>query len=306
MRSSRLGVALLLVLAACGDGGDARRVAGVPASEPSTAPIELGPGLAPPPVLVRGGGRETRLQAWSYCWSGPGSGVCADGHPPESPPDIGDPAELEIAFAATGFRFVATAERHGVKCGRSQRTPLEPTGATTFRLSPIGPADDYDVTLAGRSTETAAEKGDLTTTFRWHTPRAGANEAPGATASIIAGRPPDVRSFGVDVAVHDLRTSPRPGRASATVVVTSASGASVTIELERRSLDCGPEGSLSFSAAKELGDRAARLGPAPFRYDVALVIDSTTYRGRGTWPDDVDPECSPCTRLQFSPPLPGL
>jgi len=66
------------------------------------------------------------------------------------------------------------------------------------------------------------------------------------------------------------------------------------------------EGSVSFTAAKELGEQAAKLGSAPIRYDVTVVIDSVAYRGTGSWPDDVDSECSPCTKLQFSPPLPGL
>ena len=31
-----------------------------------------------------------------------------------------------------------------------------------------------------------------------------------------------------------------------------------------------------------------------------------THRGTATWPGNEDPECSPCTRLHFSPRLPGL
>jgi hypothetical protein len=90
------------------------------------------------------------------------------------------------------------------------------------------------------------------------------------------------------------------------VSVTSANGAAVTIDVERHSAECVPEGSVAFGASREQGDRAARLGPPPFRYDVTLVLDGTTYRGTATWPDDVDPACSPCTRLRFTPPLPGL
>ena len=298
---------LVLFLIGCQGGDGERRATGLPqANEPSTTVAGSRTTPAPPPIRVRGGGRELQLLAWSYCWSGAGSGVCADGHPPETPPDIGSPDEVEVSFAAPGFRFVATAERHGVRCGRSQTAALQATGPTTHRLAPIGPAGDYDITLVGRSTESASEKGDVTTTFRWRTARAGANEAPRATASIVAGRPPDVLSFGVEVAIQDLRATPAPGRARATVLVTSASGAATTIELERRTAECPAEGSLTFGAAKELGDRAARLGPPPFRYEVTLVLDGTTCRGTATWRDDVDPACSPCTPLRFSPPLPGL
>ena len=313
MRLSRLGPALLLVLVACSGGGDSGTVTeAVGRSEPtSTVAVsgkapDPGPGPSPPPVYIRGGGREIKLLAWSFCWSGAGKGVCADGHPPDSPPDIGDPSELEVAFDSPGFRFVATAEHHGVTCGRAQSMPLQATGATTWRLTPLGPPGDYDVTLFGRGTEGSADKGDLAATFRWHTPKAGPNEAPTATASIIAGGQPEVRSFGVELSVADLMATPRPGRATARVVVTSANGAALTIDLERRDLECVPEGSVSFIGPSEVGQQAARLGPPPFRYDVTLVLDSATYRGTGSWPGDVDADCSPCTRLRFTPPLPGL
>ena len=277
-----------------------------PGTQPSTTAAGEITSAGPPPILVRGGGREHRLTAWSYCWSGGGRGVCADGHPPELPPDVGAPEELEVAFGAPGFRFVATVELHGVRCGRSQTADLQPTGPTTHRLVPIGPAGDYVVTLVGRSTDAAVDKGDVTTTLRWRTPRAGPNEAPRATASILAGSPAGVISLGVDLVVNDLRATPGPGRARASVVVTSANGAAVTIELDRRTVECAPEGFVSFGGAKALGERAARLGPAPFRYEVTLVLGSVTHRGSATWPDDVDPSCSPCTPLRFSPPLPGL
>lgn len=300
-----LGVALALVSAGCRSGEEAFRASG-PAPAPTASVLAQTQTSSPPPVVVSGGGRELRLVPWSFCWSGPGAGVCADGRPPEDPPDIGDPGQVDVAFPATGFGFVATAERHGVRCGRSESAPLQPTGETTWRLSPLGPAGDYDVTLAGRSTESAPDKGDLAVTFRWHTPRAGASEPPAATASVLAGQPGDVRSDGVELAVHDLRTTPAAGQASARVVVTSANGASLPVDLERRTSDCVPEGSVFFTGAKQLGDRAATLGPAPFRYDVSLVLDGVTYRGTGAWPDDVDPACAPCTRLRFDPPLPGL
>lgn len=298
--------AAAVLLTACGAPGEDRLTTARPADGPPTTDVATVDTPAPPPIVVRGGGREIQLVPWSHCWSGAGQGVCADGHPPEVPVDVGSADELEVAFAAPGFRFAATAERHGVRCGRSQTAPLAATGPTTHRLTPIGPAGDYVITLSGHSTESAAQKGDVTATFRWHTPRAGANEAPAATASILAGSPPTVVSLGVEVSVQDLLATPAPGRARASVSVTSANGAAVTIDVERHSAECAPEGSVAFGASREQGDRAARLGPPPFRYDVTLVLDGTTYRGTATWPDDVDPACSPCTRLRFTPPLPGL
>ncbi len=261
----------------------------------------------PPPVQVRGGGREISLVPWSYCWSWDGGGGCSDGRPPESPPDVGSPGEIEIGFPVPAFRFTATARRHGETCGRAQTVTLESTGPSTHRLLPIGQAGDYVVTLSGRSGEVppAVSKGDLVVSFRWHTPRDGPNEAPNAIVSILAGSPTEPRSFGVDLQVHDLPATPGPGRAAATAVVTSREGASMTIELERRSIECAEEGSVSFDAARALGEQAARLGSAPFRYDITLVIDSTPYHATASWPDDVS-EHSSRIPLRFNPSLPGL
>ncbi|MGH9263516.1 MAG: hypothetical protein ACRD1D_02375 [Acidimicrobiales bacterium] len=261
----------------------------------------------PPPIRVRGGAQELTLSAWSFCWSAPTYGVCGDGRPPESPPDIGDPAELEVEFPVPGWRFTATAALTGVTCGREQSVELPSIGPTTYRLLPIGPAGDYTITLSGRAKEGEAQGGDLATTFRWHTPRAGPNEAPEATASIIAGNPSEPRSFGVDLTARALGISTRTGTVDASVVVTSANGASLVIELEPRPAgDCVPEGMLYLGAPEEVGKEAAALGPAPFRYDVTLILDGIPYQGTGTWPDGQRSECSPCTTLQFDPPLPAL
>ena len=277
-----------------------------PPTEATSAsmPAPAGPGRdtgGPPPVSVRGPTGELNLAASSFCWSG-----CADGRPPDPLPEMGDAAELEVAFPVPGWRFAATAVPHGQECGRHQTVPLEPTGPVTFRLRPIGAAGDYDISLFGTSTGAAPQRGDLSVTFRWRTRRNGPNVPPAATASIVAGQPPEVHSFGVEVDVTNLRATPRPGRILATAVVTSAGGAPLRIDLQRLDRDCQPEGSVHFVAGEEWGRLATRLGRAPFRYEVTLVIDTVTYRGTATWPDDVDPECSPCTPLRFAPPLPGL
>lgn len=307
-------LALLMIVGACysRDGSTPGATEGRSPAEGSTAtmaanqPTGVANSPRPPPVQVRGGGREISLVPWSFCWSGDAASVCADGQRPASPPDVGSPGEIEITFLVPGFRFTATAHRHGETCGRAQTVTLEPIGPSTHRLLPVGQAGDYVVTLSGRSGEGVMPKGDVSASFRWHTPRDGPNEAPTAAASILAGSPTDLRSFGVGLEVHDLRATPRPGRVAATAVVTSREGASMTIDLERRSEECADEGSVFFDAAEALGEQAARLGSAPFLYDITLVIDSIPYHGTATWPDDVDPACSPCTPLRFNPPLPGL
>jgi hypothetical protein len=246
------------------------------------------------------------LSAWSSCWRTPTVGTCADGGPPAQPPDIGDPAQLEVEFAAADWRFTATAVPTGQECGRPQSAELPATGPTTHGLAPIGPAGDYTITLFGRAREGAAQGGDVATTFRWHTPRRGPNEAPTATASIIAGRPTEPVSFGVELSARALGVPTPPGTARASVLVTSSNGASISIDLQPRPVgDCVPEGTLYLGGPEELGKAAARLGPAPFRYDVTLVLEGVPYRGRGVWPDDQLSECSPCTTLRFDPPLPA-
>jgi hypothetical protein len=317
MRRLVLSAAFVLVATGCGadtprPGAEAKPPTVLETSDPSAAPapeprpVELpDTSPSPPPIYLRADGREIALTPWTYCWSAEGAGLCADGLPPDAPPDIGSAREVEVAFAATGFQFTATAERAGVRCGRAQTMPLEATGASIHRLRPIGPAGDYVVTLFGRGGD-GSVRGDLSVSFRWHTPIDGPNEAPTATASIFSGAPDRPTSYGVELSLQDLRTTPARGEARASVLVTNADGASVSIDLERRSLDCSPEGSVFFVASQEPGMRAATLGSGPFRYDATVVIDSVTYRGMGSWPDDVDEACSPCTTLRFSPALPGL
>jgi hypothetical protein len=110
----------------------------------------------------------------------------------------------------------------------------------------------------------------------------------------------------VELSINDLRSTPRTDRASASAVITGASGASTRIWLERKQVQCLAEGLVLFSAPEEAGRRAASAGPAPFRYDVTVVINGSTYRASATWPVDVDPSCTPCVPLVFQPALPAL
>lgn len=183
---------------------------------------------------------------------------------------------------------------------------LPATGPTTHRLLPIGKAGDYTMTLNGRSTDSAANAGDVVTTFRWHTPTNGPNEAPSATLSLLA-TPPEARaSLGAELSATALGVSTRAGQAKAAAVVTSSTGASLRLEFQDPSDECMPDGSLFLRSDGEDGRRLATLGPPPFRYDVTLVLGNATYRGTGTWPGDEISACSPCTRLRFDPPLPAL
>ncbi|HEX3621873.1 MAG TPA: hypothetical protein VHT97_06115 [Acidimicrobiales bacterium] len=248
------------------------------------------------------------LPIWTSCWQSGSSSGCADGHPPEVAPDIGSPASIEVGFDTPGWRFSATAVATGQACGgREQSVDLQATGPTTYRLVPIGSAGDYTVTLNGRSTDAATNKGDVVTTFRWHTTMDGPNEPPSVTVSVVGSRPGDKLSFAGELSARALGVSAPSDQVTASVVITSSTGASLTVGFHPApGFDCVPEGSLELRTEDQVGAQVAALGPPPLRYDVTLRLGSTVYRGTGSWPDDVISECSPCTRLRFDPPLPSL
>ena len=274
----------------------------------SPIPVVGKPGLPMPPLLIRFGGTDSVLSVWSSCWQSGTGGWCADGRPPADPPDIGSPAEMEVVFETPGWRFSATAVPSGGSCGdRTQSVELPATGPTTHRLVPIGPAGDYTITLHGRSTDAAINTGDLATTFRWHTIEDGPNEAPSASMSILPAKRGDKLSFAGELSARALGVSTRSDRVKASAVITSSTGASMTVEFHPHpGLECVPEGSLSYRTDAEVGRQMSSLGPPPFRYEVSLLLDSVPYRGTATWPDDEMSRCSPCTRLRFDPPLPSL
>lgn len=270
-------------------------------------PIVTGPHVPPPPLHVRGGGTDTVLPLWSSCWQSGNVSRCGDGRPPDVPPDIGNPAEVEVAFDTPGWRFSAKFVPSGEECGgRSQSVPLTATGPSTHRLVPTGRAGDYTVTLHGRSAEGATNKGDVATTFRWHTATNGPNEAPQATMSLLAARPAVKVSVGAELSATALGVTTRPGTVEASAVVTAGNGASMPVDFGPLDIECVPEGSFHFRSEADDGKAVAGLGPPPYRYDVRLVLSGVTYRGTGVWPRDEIRDCSPCTRLVFDPPLPAL
>lgn len=269
---------------------------------PSPEPPTSGPPISndsPPPVVVRGGDATLELQPWTFCWVN----LCADGFPPEEPEDIGNAPSVQVDFPVPAWGFEASFEVPGQECGRIYPATLTQDGPTSFRLEPHGPAGTYDVTLFGRGGPGAEPGGDLFVTFRWTTTKDGPLPEPSATTSILADHDGAVDSYGVELGAAHLATTPTT--ATASVVVSAANGEAVTLDLSRMPSTCD-DGSVSFRDAPALGLQAATLGPPPFRYDVTLVLDGVTYTATATWPDDVDPECSPCVPLEFDPPLPAL
>jgi hypothetical protein len=218
---------------------------------------------------------------------------------------LGESTEVIVSFPERGWSFEADFARAGAtSCDRRQRAALEPVGDGRYRLRPHGFAGRYDVTLLGRGTKEAQHGGDVFATFRWQTPIEGPLPTPGATANILTGQNGEVDSYGVDLVVGNLRTT--PVTATARAVVTSSNGRSLALDLSRDREGCIPGGSVKFTGSQEQGIAAAALGPPPFTYDLRLEIDGVKHRAIAEWPDDVDEECSPCVPLRFRPALPAL
>lgn len=279
---------VLLVAAACARPGE------------TATGTERGPGgLAhPPDVTVHGGGSSLVLQPYTFCYEN----GCADGAPPDPPPEIGSPDELVVEFPEPDWTFTASFQRADDPCARTQTAELERLAPTRHRLTPYGAGGTYDVNLFGRG------DGDLFVSLRWTTPADGPPPEPEAWLGVLASHDGTIDSYGVEMSVTNLAASPE--RASARITVTAAGGEQLAFDptaVSRAPERCDAvEGALSWDGPDVFGRRAATLGDPPFTYTVALELDSTTYVATATWPDDEDPDRAPAVPLTFDPSLPAL
>jgi hypothetical protein len=281
-------IAVAIGLAACAG------PIGSPASsaKPESSPHD--PSFSgPPPVIVRGDGVTHELRAWTFCYAV----MCADGSPPQDPPDIGTTDAVEIEFPLTGWTFDATFEPAAQACPRKHTVDTEPTGPTTHLLRPAGHADTYDVTLAGWG------DGDLFVTFRWTTTSDGPMPVPAARLAVLADHDGVVDSYGVELELSNLAET--PDEALAEITVTAANGDSITFEATRTP-DCWAEGLVYWDGPDIAGLDAAELGPGPFTYDVTVTLDGVEYVAHATWPDDQIDGNEPSVALEFTPRLPAL
>lgn len=60
-----------------------------------------------------------------------------------------------------------------------------------------------------------------------------------------------------------------------------------------------------WNGPADQGLAAAKLGPAPFTYDVVVSLDGVEHRAHALWPDDQITGNEPSAALTFSPPLPA-
>lgn len=264
----------------------------------TTGPVTTTEFDSPPLVIIRAGDLELSLDAFTACFGN----VCFDGFAPDPLPDIGSPDEIVVEFPLEEWEFTAEVIPLGEDCGPRILHPLERVGQTTHRLVPVGRAGTHQVTLFGRSTG-GDVGGDLLVAFQWTTTDDGILPEPKATASVLADHDGRIDSYGVEISLSNLSTTPET--VTGQVTVMSADGASHSFDLTVGDVVCS-EGSLYLTAPQSEGLTAAGLGSAPFVYTVALTLDGQTHVGSATWPDDVDLECDPCVPLVFDPPLPGM
>lgn len=288
---ARVLLALLLVgLGACGTPGrlDPRH------DETDVEAGDVGQRLdAPPPVTVRAGDKTAVLEAWTFCFA---SG-CADGFPPENPPDLGVAPRIEVEFPLQGWTFEAEFVPVGDACPRRQVIAVDQTGDHTYVVAPAGHADTYDVTLFGRG------DGDLVVTFRWTTATDGPMPIPRGRLAVLADHDGAVDSYGVELELSDLAAT--PDVATAEVTVTAANGKALTFEAVRAP-GCVAEGTLYWDGPDQAGLDAVKLGLPPFTYDVVLTLDGVEYSATAAWPDDEIEGNEPSVVLDFSPALPAL
>ena len=299
MRSTRhillaAGVMSVVSLTACADPIG-------PSSGGSATPTTSSPGTgeehesdAPPPVTVLSGDRSTDLIAWTYCFGN----ICADGSPPADPPDLGSPEEVAVEFPLSGWSFTASFVPAGKRCGRVQQVPLAEIADGRFMIRPVGHADTYDVTLFGRG------NGDLFVTFRWTTPTDGPLPKPEARLAVLAGHDGQIDSYGIELEVSNLESTPQ--EAEATITVRAETGEEITFDATRSKSRCWPEGTVYWDGPDQRGLDAAALGEGPFTYEVDLVLDGARHVATASWPTDEIVGNEPSVALEFTPELAAL
>jgi hypothetical protein len=282
--------------AVSGDSGDEPPAGGERRAAGSDSPIQPArwDGEGVPPVTLHLSTRTVTLDPWAYCYDT----ACVDGIQPEHPEEVGSPDLVRFSFPEPGWTFEARFTEVGSDCPRTITVPATSTGPKTFELEPAGPAGTWDVDLFGRG-----DGGDVITTFRWRTPRAGTLPEPDAYLGIVSTTGGDTHVYAPELAINDLASTPE--NATAVITVTAADGASRTLPELRPTRGCTSVGNLFFNGPDDMRAGLADLGPLPYTYTVDLTMDGTTYTGAAVYPDDEIEGSEPYASLTFDPPLPA-
>ena len=246
---------------------------------------------APPaPVVLRTLREPVVLQPWAWCLGG----SCADRPPPVRPPSVGSPRVVEFTHDG-GWEFSAVFRSGADGCARLLDAPVERVGDKRYRVSPAGSPGTWYVDLLGRG------DGDLSTTFRWHTAGVGLlpDRARGRLSVWVERAEGDWS--GARLTVRDLAGHPRT--ASARLLVEGAAGGRAVLDLDGPAA-CVEQGRLDFARSARGTGALSGLGPPPYEYRVRLVLDGTTYTGRGTDRRDGGGGAGASVPLRWRPPLP--
>ncbi len=168
-------------------------------------------------------------------------------------------------------------------------------GGGWWRVSPIGPAGSYTVTLdagSGPGLPLGGETGGMASVLTVET--SIDRPFPGPHASLDF---PLIDGVGSDIVLFVTGLSDTPTEASASLTVTGE-GAPWQTDLPVWESACPDAGEVSFLARVDAGTVAA-LGTGPLQYDVTLELDGVTHRARAERTDDNSP-----VALSFAPALP--
>jgi len=312
----RFSVALIvgtLVLAGCGaESFNPEPRAVEPSDANAATERSTGPSVGAarlhkaPAVTVTHGDTTLTLEPWTTCWSGPSSGYCADGMPPEEPPDLGTVTDdITVDFPVPGWDFTAVFRDPGGHCGVSIQFELAAAGLNRWTLPGVGPAGAYEVYVSGRGPE-----GDVHVTFAARTTADGVMPPPSADLAVVYDIDGVPMLQGPATLGLDLLANPET-QPTASVQVTAADGRRTSLDLAPAAQECLNVGSVQLGEGGALEPQTAdlveateRFGPAPYDICVDLQLDGTTHVAQLRNPDDLDPE-SATLRPLFSPPLPA-
>jgi hypothetical protein len=294
MLVAAVGIALLL-------GSCADAVAGTPPVVPSATVTAThgersgGELQKPPPFEVRYDDEALVLHPYAFCYEN----GCVDGFD-DDPPPVGSPGEIFVHVPVDGFDELTVTQYAGSDdegCeGRFIESDVEPLGEGWWKVTPRGPAGDYRVSLFASGDGV----GDMAADVRWTTPSSSPLPDVEASLALIADIDGEPDSYGLELDVSNLPSTPED--AAATITVTVRDGASMVIEAVRAN-ECVSEGTLRFDGPDGQAKQAAALGGFPFTMRVELVLDGVTHVATATYPDDEIEDIAPSVRLQFTPPL---
>jgi hypothetical protein len=217
--------------------------------------------------------------------------------PAAGPQDLGEGSEVFIEFPFPSWTFEALLVEVGEAGGRQLTVDLEAQDDGRWRLGPAGHAGTYDVWLTGYG------DGDAGYIFRWTFTEEGPFPLPTARMAILADHDGVVDSYGVELAIEGLAHT--PAAVTATISVIASNGERLTFDATPASFST-PEGMVYFDGPDDQGLAAATLGPAPFTYEVVLILDGVRHVATAEWPSDQLPDLQPNVALHFEPPLPAM